>query len=358
MLKKTKGLTLIELVISLALIGLVMQVVYSLFFAGNNFFVINTNKGFTQQEVRLLGDIVNSELKYVTNMTTDPDNFDDLINYYSLEMTTDTGVPILLRKFYEYDGSGYVVSEKRFPGSSAPYKSFRITNEEGGIINVLIEHELKKGKLSTGYELPFNIHLLNNPGLATGIEIDLMEEGTVLYYTKAQDELSGKRIDIPDVPPGEEYEEGPEPTTSPEPTEIPEPSSSPDPTATPLPVDKQVTAGKILDINNKEPKKNKKHDDRYNINKANQGDGRNLIRIKLDGYDYEMHKNGKVIITITVNNTDQSSFILDEQSGIVSFYIKASGNGSGQTVDVKLEVKTLMDTGERTDEKAYGFITD
>lgn len=47
-----------------------------------------------------------------------------------------------------------------------------------------------------------------------------------------------------------------------------------------------------------------------------------------------------------------------EQSGIVSFYIKASGNGSGQTVDVKLEVKTLMDTGERTDEKAYGFITD
>jgi hypothetical protein len=125
-----------------------------------------------------------------------------------------------------------------------------------------------------------------------------------------------------------------------------------------LPVDKQVTAGKILDINNKEPKKNKKHDDRYNINKANQGDGRNLIRIKLDGYDYEMHKNGKVIITITVNNTDQSSFILDEQSGIVSFYIKASGNGSGQTVDVKLEVKTLMDTGERTDEKAYGFITD
>ena len=37
-------------------------------------------------------------------------------------------------------------------------------------------------------------------------------------------------IDIPDVPPGEEYEEAPEPTLSPEPTASPGPTESPEPT--------------------------------------------------------------------------------------------------------------------------------
>ncbi|HHU49378.1 MAG: hypothetical protein ACOYEH_07115 [Caldicoprobacterales bacterium] len=368
MVKKIKGLTLIELVIFMALIGLVLQLVYTLFFMGNNSFVINTNKGVTQQEVRLLGDIIDSELKYITNMTTDYSVVEEhfLRSYYSLEFTNDSGVPALLRKFYEYNGGDYVISEKRYPVASTPYKAFNITNHEEGIINILIEHELTKGKLTTGYELPFNIHLLNNTGLATGVEVDLMDEGAILYYTKAQDMLLGKRIDIPDVPPGEEYEEAPEPTLSPEPTaspgptESPEPTGSPEPTSspepTPMPVTKQVTAGGVKSINSNTP--NIDEEGNLKIRKANQGDGRNFISIQLNNYIYDMHKNGKVMVTATVKNGYiQDSIILNEQSGIVSFYLKASANGSGKKVDVKLEVKTFMVDGEKTHAREYKFIT-
>ena len=113
MVKKIKGLTLIELVIFMALIGLVLQLVYTLFCMGNNSFVINTNKGVAQQEVRLLGDIIDSELKYITNMTTDYSVVEEhfLRSYYSLEFTNDSGVPALLRKFYSITGGDYVISE-------------------------------------------------------------------------------------------------------------------------------------------------------------------------------------------------------------------------------------------------------
>ena len=84
------------------------------------------------------------------------------------------------------------------------------------------------------------------------------------------------------------------------------------------------------------------------IRKANQGDGRNFISIQLNNYIYDMHKNGKVMVTATVKNGYiQDSIILNEQSGIVSFYLKASANGSGKKVDVKLEVKTFMVDGEK-----------
>jgi prepilin-type N-terminal cleavage/methylation domain-containing protein len=118
MFKKTNGLTLIELVVSLALIGLVLQVVYSLFLMGYTTFDYSSNKTFAQQEVRLLSDVVNSELKYVTNMTTDPTVVEEhfLGNYYSMELEIVNDIPVLIRKYYEDDGEDYIVTEKRTAG--------------------------------------------------------------------------------------------------------------------------------------------------------------------------------------------------------------------------------------------------
>jgi hypothetical protein len=101
-----------------------------------------------------------------------------------------------------------LLQKSELPAASAPYKSFRLVNNEEGIVQLTIDHELKKGKLATGYSLPLDIHLLNNIGLLSGVDVDLMVEGSVLYYTKAQALLNGKAIDIIDVPSGEDDDEG------------------------------------------------------------------------------------------------------------------------------------------------------
>ena len=360
--KKNRGLTLIELIITLALIGLVLQVVYSLLFTGNNSFVLNTNKGFTQQEARLLGDIINSELRNITNMTTDPTVVEEhfIGNYYSLEFTTEDGLPVLLRKFYEYDGEDYNVSEKLMPGTSAPYKEFRISNKEEGIINILIEHEMTKGKLTTGYKLPFNIHLVNNIGLVSGVEVDLMDEGAVLYYTKAQDMLLGKQIDIPEVPTGEDEEETPEPTESPEPTTSPSPTESPEPTSTPeptpIPVTVHVKAGNVIKIDNGAPQIDS-GSGRYKIKKANKGSS--LIQIQLNDYIKDMHDDGKVKVTISsASNGKIQDLKIEELTWVVvSFKLQATSNGSGVEVTVNLKIETTMwDGTTKVDEKPYNFI--
>lgn len=61
--KKRKGITLIELVLTVAIISVIIQVIYSIFFVGNLSFNTSKDIGFAQQGARIPIDYINKEVR-------------------------------------------------------------------------------------------------------------------------------------------------------------------------------------------------------------------------------------------------------------------------------------------------------
>src|SRR5690554_4931759 len=99
-MKNRKGITLIELVLTVALMGLVIQGLYSVFFVGTNSYSVSTNKGFSQQDIRLASEFIKNELKYISYFKDNQVGFVD--NYYSLSIGEIDGKKRLIKTFYEY----------------------------------------------------------------------------------------------------------------------------------------------------------------------------------------------------------------------------------------------------------------
>lgn len=202
MMKNRKGVTLLEVLISIAIIGIALQLILSILISGNSTYDIVTKKGYAQQDIRMIGDYITSELKYVSIITNDVDTVQNEFtgNYYSLEVQNIGDSHILVNKFYKYvynesdvPDDDYIVTEKTIAGK---WDSFTISNTEPGILKVNIAKEEKEKKQLIRYELPLEILLINNIALESNIDIDLIN-GDVLYYKKANDELLNRGIDIP-----------------------------------------------------------------------------------------------------------------------------------------------------------------
>lgn len=58
-----RGVTLIELILTLAIFSIIIQVAYSVFFVGNKSFSTSKNIGFAQQNARLPIDYINREIR-------------------------------------------------------------------------------------------------------------------------------------------------------------------------------------------------------------------------------------------------------------------------------------------------------
>src|SRR5690554_877494 len=104
MLGNRKGLSLIELVLTVALVGIVIQVIYSVFFVSTTSYSVSTNKGFSQQDVRLVSDFMANEIKYVSIFSDMQSDFSD--NYYSLSIEEIDGNKKLVKKLYNYNDKG------------------------------------------------------------------------------------------------------------------------------------------------------------------------------------------------------------------------------------------------------------
>jgi prepilin-type N-terminal cleavage/methylation domain-containing protein len=59
-----RGMTLIEVLLSIAIFAIVLQVGYSMFFSGNKSFIIGSNRGHAQQDARIVAEHLNKELRY------------------------------------------------------------------------------------------------------------------------------------------------------------------------------------------------------------------------------------------------------------------------------------------------------
>ena len=193
-----KGITLIELVLTIALMGVVLQVVYSILFVGNTSYSISTNKGFAQQDVRIVGDFVKSELKHITQMSVS-DNYVD--EYYSLRIKDEDGKKLLIKSKHVYTGDGTEENKETATTttviSSIPInlESLTITNDILGEIDLLISQEEGKGVQKSRYELPLKIETINNSRMLENVNLDLVDGG-VLYYRNNSSDLLTRGVDI------------------------------------------------------------------------------------------------------------------------------------------------------------------
>lgn len=87
---KRKGVTLIELLLTLALISIVFVVAYSLFFGGDKSYKTSTNIGFAQQDNRLIVDYINRELKSIEKLYLEKPTG----NYYTLGLDNNNRLRI------------------------------------------------------------------------------------------------------------------------------------------------------------------------------------------------------------------------------------------------------------------------
>lgn len=196
-MKRRNGFTLIELIVVLVLIGIVIQMGYSMLLFGNNTFNLSTSRGLSQQNVRLAENLLSNELKYIRELSLDESQF--LSKYYS--MRYENGELIINKHVYNTDTSSLDVTPvKRVKGS---WSSLDISNNVAGQLDIVISQEEQVGNKSSGYELPIKIFTVNNSSLVTNIDIDLINSGTPIYYQTMFDYLSQQSnamsVDIKDL---------------------------------------------------------------------------------------------------------------------------------------------------------------
>lgn len=167
-----KGVTLIELLIVLAIIGIILQVVYSIFFVGNKSFNIGKDRGFAQQDARIASDIVIKELRTAKSISFIDGEFTG--KHYSLSRNSSGQ---LIRT--SFDGINITETKVLFSGSLIGLKFNNKLNESNVIVSGIVNGKIiaEEGKQQTSFN--FDILLENIPNYNTVIT----DEETI-YYTK------------------------------------------------------------------------------------------------------------------------------------------------------------------------------
>jgi prepilin-type N-terminal cleavage/methylation domain-containing protein len=160
-----RGITLVELLIVLAIFGIVTQTIYSIFFVGNKSYNMSKNKGFIQQDVRIAADFINRELRIVKDIAKDQNVLEE--KYYSLSVEEGKLVKTM------FNGE---ISEESIPlsGTLKGIKFNYVHGDVKGIVTVIIEAE-ENGE---AYSLKFNVLLENLPRYDNPIDQN------IIYYSK------------------------------------------------------------------------------------------------------------------------------------------------------------------------------
>lgn len=171
--KHKRGITLIELVIVISLIGIIVQIVYLTYFISNKSFTISKNKGFAQQDVRIMAEYINKELRFIELLSLEPLSG----TYYSLELIeNDNGRKSLVKKKYDKDGG----SESIIFGN---INNLFLENSLPGIMTTNVTQKVDDQL----YELEYNTDLVNNASLKTDITTSLYHNK--LYYSFPKDKI-------------------------------------------------------------------------------------------------------------------------------------------------------------------------
>lgn len=214
--RKIKAFTLVELIVVLVLIGIVMQIGYSMLLYGNNTFNLSTSRGLSQQNVRLAEMILSDELKHVRDVSISEDGF--VTEYYSLKYESGA----LIKSHHVFNEATNVVDVTIVSSIPGDWDALSIKNIEPGEFDIIISQGEAVGNRTSKFELPLKVFAINNSTLLSGLDVDLTSSGTVIYYQQMYDyisqQASAMSVDIKDI-----TEVTTEPSTSPS----TEPSTNP-----------------------------------------------------------------------------------------------------------------------------------
>lgn len=212
-MKDRKGITLIELVLVVALLGITIQAIYSIFFVGNTSYGVSKSKGFAQQEVRLASDFISKNLKYATILSSDSEYFTS--GYYSLRVIKGVYNDRLILSYHLLNDNGteditddYVDEEiineihGKWGNIEISYSKTEseIESETTDIISVNISKIDEKDNSNIIYELPIKIKTINNNKMPNDIDVDFYSDD-VLYFKLAKNSIQNKSIYISDSTP-------------------------------------------------------------------------------------------------------------------------------------------------------------
>lgn len=389
-MKNQKGITLIELIVTLAILGIIIPVVYSVFFAGASSYSFSTNKGFAQQDLRRTADYLTKELRLITDI-----NDEDLSSteYYSLRINSE-GDLVKSKHLQQADDS---ILSSVINTISGNWNSIMITNDTPGVIDIGLKQTEDSGTKNASYDLTQSIITVNSPNILNNLDLDLVK-GDVLYFqntksrTLANDiyltspsnpegpmvtvrfysnfeqsvllnsvtDKSGTQLTLPDKPTRSSYifkgwntnsdGSGVSYGTS-ESTTFTMPTADTDLYAqwskkvliSKVTIDTNAGNDGVMTIDNKSPEIN---DSRFVVNKITGNNNGSTVKIKLLGYNKEYKDMVKVTLTNSIDAIVEDEYI----------YFKANSSSNGNDL-YSITVKILTDGYEQAYEKTYNFTT-
>jgi type II secretory pathway pseudopilin PulG len=194
MLKNKKGITLIEVVLTVAILGIFIPSIYTVFFAGQNAFSTSTNKGFAQESVRLAELFLTDELKNTTGFISKDDFNAGVINQKIYELKYEDGYLLLTeyeKKDEETSSDEIIYDKKELRKLKGNWNKLTISSLTNGVLDVSIEQKEKLYNQESTYPLDFSITLINDDNLRNDKVWDLVK-GDKLYFVKSNDALFGQ----------------------------------------------------------------------------------------------------------------------------------------------------------------------
>ena len=178
-----KGITLIEVILAIAIMAIIGQAIYSIYYVGNKSYAINRDMGFAQQDARLILENINNEIrtaKEVSNSTL-------TTKYYSIKIYNNN----LIKTTYDTAETTEIL------GTNIEYIHFMPidktpedanTDYSGNIINVKIT--TKEGTVTRTYDMDIrfeNGNIIKYSTIDDGegnIIYDFTPPLDIIYYTK------------------------------------------------------------------------------------------------------------------------------------------------------------------------------
>lgn len=183
-----KGLTLIEVILTIAIMTIIGQALYSIYHVGTKSFEINRDMGFTQQDARLILENLNNEMRTAKEVSTD---IIDSGNKYSSILKDGN---VLKKISYVMNESGdFVEDSTKILGTNINMLNFKPIDQNPEDINIeyitdMISVEIVTNEENVSRSYTMDIRLENGNIIKYSTnelgEYNLPETIDRIYYTK------------------------------------------------------------------------------------------------------------------------------------------------------------------------------
>ena len=161
-----KGMTLVEVIVAIAIIGIISTVTANVFIFENRSFKRADTKSVNQMGVRLAAQVINKELRYASDIKLlASNNFEDEYEYIYLDEQSNK---IMIKRSGTKEGVELLKGKQTFDEVNFTVKE--------GLLKVSVESQ--NISLENNYKLDATISLLNQK------ELDENEGSKVIKYKK------------------------------------------------------------------------------------------------------------------------------------------------------------------------------